>query len=307
MKNIQSLLLILVVSCFGLNSCQKDIVFVEGSGPGGTAPATITTSMKAKVNGVLVVCEIAYVQPFTNPDGRKDLQIYGYKNNSDSFTLSFQGFKGVGTYNAADAVSFASYVNGITDPLINGFFAESGTIKITTYNAKVIIGTFEFKATNTVGDVKTITEGEFTISLAPIPDPTPVTGTTNLNAKIDGTNINFNGQAAYVKSATYPNTMTIIGTNGVKALTIIIYKYKGNGVYDIDIDAQGGYNEDQTQTGSYASESGVKTGKVTITSSTANKIIGTFEYVAPNMNSFLTTKKTVTEGKFDLTFTTTTI
>lgn len=306
MKNIKSLLLLLIITSLGFSSCQKDIVFVEGSGPGSTKPTTYTTKMSAKVDGVLVDCEFAYAQQYTNPDGKKDLQIYGIKS-AQSFILSFQDFKGVGTYNASDLISCGTYVAGITDPFADSYYAESGTIKITTYNTKVIIGTFEYKATNTNGVVKTITEGQFVISLEPIPGPTPGTTTTNISAKINGVAATFTGQGAYVKSTVVGNVMTIVGTNGVKAITIIVYNYKGNGTYEIDIDAQGGYNEDQSQTGSFATESGVKTGKLIITNSTTNTLKGTFEFIAPNMDSSLSTKKTITEGKFDLSYTTTTI
>ncbi|TKC08291.1 hypothetical protein FA048_14135 [Pedobacter polaris] len=306
MKKLHALFLFLTVLCLGFNSCQKDIVFVEGSGPGGTKPTTYTTKMSAKVDGVLVECEFAYAQPFTNQDGTKDIDINGLKN-PQGFILSFQDFKGVGTYNAADLISSGTYIAGITNPYADAYYAETGTIKITTYNSKVIIGTFEFKAVNTDGAVKTITEGQFVITLEPIPGPTPGQGTSNMSAKVDGTSTNFVGQAGLVKSAALGNMMTIVGTNGVKALTVIIYNYKGNGTYDIDIDAQGSYNEDQSQTGSYASETGVKTGKLIITSSSTTTVKGTFEFVAPNMDTFLSTKKTITEGKFDLSYTTITM
>lgn len=306
MKNIKSLLLLLIITSFGFSACQKDIVFVEGSGPGGTKPTTYTTKISAKVDGVLVDCEFAYAQQYTNPDGKKDIQIYGIKS-AQSFILDFQNFKGVGTYNAADLISSGTYVSGVNDPFNNGHYAESGTIKVTTYNSKVIIGTFEFKAVNTIGEIKNVTEGQFVISLEPIPGPTPGTTTTNITAKVDGVATGFTGQAAYVKSTLIGNVMTIVGTNGVKAITIAIYDYKGNGTYEIDINAQGSYNEDQSQIGSFATESGVKTGKLIITSSTSNTIKGTFEFTAPNMDSSLSTKKTITEGKFDLSYTTTTI
>ncbi len=302
-KNIKSLLLLLVLTSFGFSACQKDIVFVDGSGPGGTTPKAVKTSMKAKVNGILMECEFAYAQPYTNADGTIQIQINGLKS-PQAFIFDFQNFKGVGTYNAADIISSATYVAGITDPFTQSYYAESGTIKIATYNSKAIIGTFEFKAANTNGELKTITEGEFTISLEPIPGPTPGQGNANMSAKVDGTNINFVGQAGLVKSATIGNMMTIYGTNGLKVVTVIIYDYKGNGTYNIDIEAQGGYNEDQSQTGSYASESNVKTGKVIITGSTNNTIKGTFDFVAPNMDTFLKTKKTITEGKFDVSFST---
>lgn len=306
MKNLKSLLLLIILSIFGFSACQKDIVFVEGSGPGGTLPPSYTTKMSAKVDGVLVQCEFATSQEYVDFDGKKILQINGLKN-PQGFTLTWQNFKGVGTYNAADLTSYGSYVAGIANPLADSYFAKSGVLKVTTFNNKVIIGTFEYKAANADGVVKTISEGQFEISLTPVAGETPGIGTTNITAMVNASKVDFKGQATYVKSAALGNFMTIIGTNGTKSIQIVIHNFRGSGTYEIDGEAQGGYNEDQSQTGSYATESGVKTGKVIITSATANTIKGTFEFTAPNMDSFLSTKKTITEGKFDLTYNTTTL
>jgi hypothetical protein len=161
MKNIKSLILLFLLTTVGLGACQKDIVFVEGSGPGSTTPPVNTVMMSTKVNGNLVNCDLATAQ-FDQSSGT--LQVIGIKGQ-EAFTFTFQNFKGVGTYNAADFTSFANYTNGIADPLVNSFFADSGTIKITSTANNFIKGTFEFNATNTVGDVKTITEGVFTIKL----------------------------------------------------------------------------------------------------------------------------------------------
>ena len=161
MKNIKSLLLLLIISSLSFNACQKPIVFVEGSGPGGTTPTKATVLMSAKVNGILVNCESVAAQ---NDQNSGTLQINGTKA-PEVFTFKFEGFKGPGTYNAADFTSFASYVNGTADPLLNIFPAESGTIKITKFTSTMINGTFDFKAINANGDIKTITEGVFVVIL----------------------------------------------------------------------------------------------------------------------------------------------
>lgn len=297
MKNIKSLLLLLIITSFGFSSCQKDIVFVEGSGPGGTKPTTYTTKMSAKVDGVLIECEFAYAQQYTNSDGTKDIQIYGIKS-AQSFILDFQNFKGVGTYNAADLISSGTYVSGVNDPFNNGHYAESGTIKVTTYDSKVIIGTFEFKAVNTIGEIKNITEGQFVISLEPIPGPEPGE-TGNMNAKIDGTKISFTTEAVLMLNSPLGKSMSIIGSNGVKTMSLSIYDFKGVGTYPVPGSSQCFYNEDQSQTGSFYSEN---SGKVVITSANGNKIKGTFEFEAPNQDQNLNTKRNITEGKFEVTY-----
>jgi hypothetical protein len=302
MKNLRILLLFVAVLSFGLNSCQKPIVFVEGSGPGGTASSFSSSSMSAKVNGVLVQCNIAIAQ--IDPSGSSViLQINGLKD-PEAFTLTFSDFKGTGSYNAADIVSMGSYVNGIANPFINAFNATSGDIKITSYVAnKVIVGTFQYVAENSVGDIKNITEGKFSISLAPIPGPSTSVDDKSLSAKVDGTLNTFTGQANLLENAPIVGTtMTIIGINGVKNISVGIFDFKGVGDYILDPTKnqfQGDYSEDQSPSGSFSSESG----KVTVTSYTATNIKGTFQFVAPNENMNFSTKKTITEGKFDVNYT----
>lgn len=156
MKNFKSLMLFFILLVIGTTSCQKPIEFVEGSGPGSTYKTAATIFMSAKVNGVLVECEtVAGLQDVSN----LILQLNGVKS-SETFLLAFNGLKGVGTYNAADFNSFATYLNG-TDALTNNFLADSGTIKITEFTGTTIKGTFDFKASNGNGEQKTITEGKF--------------------------------------------------------------------------------------------------------------------------------------------------
>ena len=302
MKKIHCFFSLLIALLF-FSSCQKPIVFVEGSGPGGTIPNFNSSSMSAKVNGVLVTCEFAYAQSYTQA-GKLNMQLNGFKN-PQAFVITWQDFKGVGTYNAADIISSANYVAGITDPLTQGYFAESGTIKVTTYNDKVIAGTFEFEAANTLGEKKQITEGKFSISLVAPAGPTPGAGNENMSAKIDGTLTPFLAEGGLLSSPPFGKIMNIIGINDQQQLVMSIYDYKGVGTYLIDNEiAQGAYNFNLTQGNSYATEDGKVAGKIVITSATANTLKGTFEFVAPNEDYQITTKKTITDGKFDIKFTT---
>jgi hypothetical protein len=301
LTNRLSFILALLLICF--SACQKPIVFVEGSGPGG-GPKTNGSSMSAKVDGVLVECEFATSQSWIDNLGKKNIQLNGLKN-PQGFIITWQDFKGVGNYDALDLVD---YVAGITDPLTQAYFAESGTVKVTTYTNKVIIGTFEFIAINSNGQKKTITEGKFTINLQEPPAPIPPTGTEAISAKVDGTYTGFIATAGLVINPILGKTLSIGGSSGDKRIYIGIYDFKGNGTYNIDnIIAQSAYNTDLTQFGSYASQDGVLSGKIIVTSYSATQVKGTFEFEVPNEDSSLTTKKKITEGKFDVPYTTMTM
>ncbi len=273
----------------GLNACQKDIVFVEGSGPGGTKPTSNTTKMSAKVDGVLVVCDLVNAQKWT---GQKTLQITGFKN-SQAFGFIWEDIKGVGTYNAADMSSSAAY----NDESDNSYFAESGTIKITTYNSKVIIGTFAFKAVNIDGAVKNITEGQFVINLETDLVLDQDNDDSTISVKMDGVNTTF--LECQIVSGGLA-TINIIGITGNKTFTLGISDFKGPGTYDVTAPLTAGahiyYNPDANTP--YDSISG----KIIVTDITADGIIGTFEGVVKLQNSNTTTLIRLTEGKFDVKY-----
>ncbi|WP_131539079.1 DUF6252 family protein [Pedobacter nototheniae] len=128
----------------------------------------------------------------------------------------------------------------------------------------------------------------------------PVVASAALSAKVDGTYTAFTAQATLITGSPLGKTLTIIGKNGDKIITIAIYDFKGAGVYTIDNLAQASYNQDLTPSGSFMSS----TGSVIVTSATATNIQGTFNFVAPNQDSQINTTKTVTEGSFNLTYST---
>ncbi|TCC92133.1 hypothetical protein EZ428_10400 [Pedobacter frigiditerrae] len=291
MKKIKSHLLLLILTTFAFGACQKDIVFVEGSGPGGTKPATNITKMSAKVDGVLVECDLAYAQKWT---GQKAIQINGFKN-PQAFAFTWDDIKGVGTYNAADIVSNAAYTANMLDPLDNSYFAESGTIKITTYNSKVIIGTFEFKAVNTDGAIKNITEGRFVINLEKDLVLDQDNDNSTFSVKIDGVQTSF--LDAQIVDA---GAINIIGITGNKTFALGIFNFNGPGTYDvtgaINTGAHLSYIPDINT--SYHSISG----KIIVTASTADGIVGTFQGILKLQDSSTTTLLTLTEGKFDVKY-----
>ncbi|WP_316803845.1 DUF6252 family protein [Pedobacter nototheniae] len=128
----------------------------------------------------------------------------------------------------------------------------------------------------------------------------PIVADAAMSAKVDGTYTAFTAQATLITGSPLGKTLTIIGKNGDKIITVAIYDFKGAGVYSIDDLAQASYNQDLTPSGSFMSS----TGSVIVTSSTGTNIKGTFTFVAPNEDSQINTTKTVTEGSFNLAYST---
>ncbi|MCZ4223635.1 DUF6252 family protein [Pedobacter rhodius] len=291
MQKVNSTIISLILFCISFSSCKKEINY---------HPEWEVSTMSGKIDGVLLKCTLASAQTYTIGSTTM-IQISGSKGNI-GFTLMINNFKGIGTYSIADS-NIATYLEG-NSGMQDAYMALSkGTIKITSYSAdKLIKGTFEFEGENTaISKTKNITEGQFTISLVPVKIPETTNSTNNLNAKVDGTPIGFTAQANLISVPIMGNVMTIIGLNGDKFLTLAIFDYKGVGVYEFKKGmGQGDYIQDKTPTGSFTDS---ENGKITITAATSTTIKGTFEFVAPNQDSSIKTKKTITEGTFELKYT----
>ncbi|WP_157274909.1 DUF6252 family protein [Pedobacter sp. Leaf194] len=267
-------------------SCKKSIDY---------HPEWDTSSMSGKIDGVLLNCPIASAQTY-NLGANTTLQIIGNKGQS-GFSLVINDFKGVGTYKIADGNAAVYLLAGL--PQTDSYMATTiGTITITSYaEQKMITGTFEFKGQNLAGtETKTITEGQFKISLVPVKLPETNSSTNNLNVKVDGVAIGFTGEAISVNVPIIGNSLSILAVNGEKRIVLGILGYKGVGTYVLPVDGIGAYMKDQTPSGSFSSENGT----VKITSETNGRLKGTFEFKAPNEDSTIKTAVTVTEGTFDL-------
>nr|WP_227256266.1 DUF6252 family protein [Pedobacter sp. MR2016-19] len=254
--------------------------------------------MSAKVDGTLVQCTLATAQVY-DVDGQISVQISGNKGINTGFSLMISDFKGVGTYNLSDnnTATYLLDISGLQDAYIGD---PSGTIKITSYLAnKYIKGSFEFKGqSQSTSTSKTISEGQFMISLVPVKLPETNNSTNNLSAKVDGTTIGFTGEAISINTSIIGNILTIATTNGDKQMILSVTDYKGIGTYDLATEGIGSYMKDQTPTGSFTSTSGT----LVITSEAGDKLKGTFSFNALNENTTINTSVTVTDGTFDLPF-----
>lgn len=279
---------------------------MEGSGPGnGSGPASSSQFyFRAKIDGILLECPIASATFYPAIVGNS-VQIAGNKG-AEGFGFTLFEYKGVGTYDLSDMTkSSGVYLLDPTNPLDGGYMATSGTLVISMVNDKLIKGTFSFKGETLSGKVKTITEGIFQISLAPVVAPPPAAGNESMSAKIDGTLINFTADGYNVKGPQIGNTMSIIGLNGTKQMAIAIDNYKGVGTYEYENATSASYNLDSGFTGIFNAES--QTGKITITSDSNNQIEGTFNFTGRNADPTINTTKVISEGKFKVKYTTMTM
>jgi len=269
------------------SSCKKEIDY---------HPEWDTSSMSGKVDGVLLQCTFTTAQTYVIGD-KTTLQISGNKVTS-GFSLVIIDFKGAGTYTISDS-NMATYLPNVTGLQDAYLSTSNGTIKITSYLANQYIkGTFEFKGQNYVTSAtKTISEGQFSISLVPAKIPESNNSTNNLSAKVDGTVTGFTGEASSVMSP-LGKLLTIATVNGDKRLLISIIDYKGVGTYDIAKDGTGVYMKDQGQTGSFYADAGT----LVITSEAGNKLKGTFFFSGGNQNTTIKTSVNITDGTFDLPF-----
>ncbi|MBB6239378.1 hypothetical protein HDC90_004031 [Pedobacter sp. AK013] len=270
------------------SSCKKEIDYHQ---------EWDLSTMSAKVDGALLQCTLTTAQVY-EVGGKISAQISGFKGTT-AFTLVMSDFKGVGTYALSDN-NFATYLTGTSFSQDAYIGSTSGTIKITSYlSDKYIKGTFEFKGENlSTSTSKTISEGQFMISLVPVKLPETNNSTNNLSAKVDGTTIGFTGEATSINTPIIGNLLTIVTINGDKRMILSVIDYKGVGTYDLVTDGVGSYMKDQTPTGSFTATSGT----LVITSEVGGKLKGTFSFKAPNENTTINTSVTVTDGVFDLPF-----
>ncbi len=287
-------------------SCAKKTEYINAGGDDTTHP-----SLKAKVNGKLVNCEMTTAALYN--ESPKVMAIMGSKG-TEIFSLDIKDFKGVGTYSLSNGA--ATYVVS-SQGNMSSYTSTQGTIKISTSTDKKITGTFEFKCVNDDDQSeKTISEGSFSVNVTtygtdpgtnpnpgnPDPGTNPNPGTsTNMSAKINGTVLDLDGDGNLIKSSLVGDMMMIMGTSGTKSISLSILNYRGNGTYNVSVSTGSAiYTEDFSADAIFTA----KSGKITITSATATTIKGTFEFTGTNSAN---ASRSITEGKFDLSFDTTTM
>jgi hypothetical protein len=150
MKQIRTILFMLAAFTLALTSCKKD-----SNKPGNTPSVSFklngTSQTTANVVGTYVKSE-------------NTIQVIGQLGNGIALQLMVENVK-VGSFDLADANQqvLAAYTTG--SQLEDIYTGNTGNITITSFSGTSVSGTFQFVATNTLNDSKTISNGTFTAKL----------------------------------------------------------------------------------------------------------------------------------------------
>ncbi len=163
MKNIKRLFFLFCSFILLLSSCQKPIIFVEGSGPSGSRPQTSSSGMSAKVDGRLVEFRNVGAQ---QTDALGTMVIAG-SSETENISITIAEYSGAKTYDIEKNSVLAIYIkNSGTDSNKDYYIATTGSVTITSVTDKLVSGTFTIAGDNfDMSGRKVITEGKFTSNL----------------------------------------------------------------------------------------------------------------------------------------------
>lgn len=328
MKKINILFLLLSAVVISFSSCTKDFEDGlnyngfnngnEGNGgveQGGVFKATVGgQAFVANSSSAIVTNDFVLIAGIRTSN--KDLiQItlpsnkvgtYNWANSKD------QGDKFVLSYGSVDSENpFISASNEVAEFFGVKNYTDTAIVTITAVDKtkKTISGTFQFTGFRDIGDDKTetkvITNGSFTN--IPYTENAPVVESDGfLKAKIDGVDFVQDkiDVAAVSSSGTYPYYSIVGVKNGEKDNSILIGVSKSYavGTYQASSAILNGGGDGPVNVANascilddliYTTESG----SLTITSKTATKIEGTFNFVVSN---FTTGKKKTISGSFGI-------
>ena len=156
----KSIVLSLIFISLSCSSDSKD----SNSG----TPAT-TDKTTFKLDGVLITADETTATLYTNPvAGGQYLDVYATKDGVEVLELHMPA--SVGNYPAQRSgftmtESWLTYETGGTDPMLDNFHSDSGTMNLTTCDltADELRGTFDFVGSNGT-TTKNITEGKIVVS-----------------------------------------------------------------------------------------------------------------------------------------------
>ncbi|MCC9065304.1 DUF6252 family protein [Flavobacterium piscisymbiosum] len=289
----------------------------NGNNPAGTGVFKATVGGNAFVaNGSSAIVTDNFVLIAGIRTSNKDLiQITLPSNKVGTYTWANSkddGEKFVLSYGSVDTENpFISASNEVAEFFGVKNYTDTAIVTITAVDKtkKTISGTFQFTGFRDLGDDKTetkiITNGSFTN--IPYTETAPVEESDGfLNAKIDGVDFVENDidVASVSSSGVYPYFSIVGAKNGGNedSVRIGVSKSYGVGTYQASSVTLNGGGEELVNVANasctlddllYTTESG----SLTITSKTATKIEGTFNFVVSN---FTTGKKKTITGSFGI-------
>jgi len=282
-----------------------------GTGNGGTGNSRFT----AKIDGVAWASN-AGVESVGVPITLPGLYtMTGTKLGTGGYTIviSLSNISGPGTYPLGVGVSvpggsvlISTTAGGWRTPQTGA----DGSITITTLTASRIEGTFNFTAvpfTGSVTGTKTVTEGSFALDVKPTGTvgALPDNAGSKVSATMNGTAFSA-ADAGGSYSASNTGTLSIVGTNNTRGLSIALAGIAANSVGTFALSSATSrtitlnlINASQPA-GAYSSSVAGGSGSVTITSFTATRIKGTFTATLGAALAPATGTMTITNGTFDI-------
>ncbi len=295
----------ILITAFNFTSCDNEPldsdIDTDNPGPGSTTPV-----FKATFNGQTYSTPNVLAQ--VNADG---ISLVAIKSSGESFAFDISGTT-IGTYqanaNLLAYVPFASSEYGYWSIDPSSEITDTGSITITSINTTnhTISGTFNFTGywTDFTDDTPpapiVFTNGVFTNIpyTGEIENPNPGDEDTFF-AKVDGTDfVEDVIDVAIVSSEGFPDRISIVGSKeSGERIGLLIDQALPVGTYPIT----GPLSEDVVS-GSYFNMGlqTAQTGSVTITSKTATRIAGTFQFSSSNSDGTNTAE--ITAGTFDVEY-----
>jgi len=229
-----------------------------------------------------------------------------------AITLNLMNIPGPGTYPlgtgagvSGGSAIYAENVGGWITPLSG----EAGTLTITTLTATRIAGTFSFTAVASAGSAtgtRSVTNGAFDLAITSgTTTPVPEKSRMVLKATIGGQSYN----ASTIVSTGSPGTIFVFGGNNTRhSINIAMSNIPGPGSYALGggvlSSVQVGAPPGEPVTGPLCCWNGNfagSTGSVTVTSITATRMTGTFDFILqPGGSGAATAPLTVANGTFDV-------
>ena len=148
---------------FFMTACSSDSDDSNNSNPANTTKTTF------KLDGVLITADETDATLYNNTlAGGQYIDVYAYKDGVQVLELHMPAT--VGNYPAQHtgftmSDSWLTYETGGTDPILDNFHSDSGTMNLTTCDltADELRGTFNFVANNGTS-TKNITEGNLVVT-----------------------------------------------------------------------------------------------------------------------------------------------
>ena len=271
MRRVATLLLCtLVAACGGGDPTNP------GGGGGGI------TNFTAKIDGVDWAPEFAVTAINPTPGFYSITAVKTMGANNYTMVLQVFNITGPGTYPLGVTVQMIGGTAQLSQAPSSGWgtpgSGAAGQVVITTLSATQMVGTFEFTATPLMGSAvnKTVTQGQFDI---------PVSGTGGLAAANQGSTVtaSLGGQAFTAATGSIILTtggnpvLTIVATNLTRNITISLADMTGAATYTLSTSSPVRTIQVGDGTGMvWTSGTTGGSGSVTISSVTAQRIIGSF-------------------------------